>query len=186
MAEGNEGFVAGRSAAQRLFLALWPPDGVRTQLAALGRERFQDISARWISAENLHATLIFLGSLDASQRRCVEQAVAVVRTPAFHLSLDQLGWFARPQVLWLGVAETPPPLLALVEDLGGAVESCGIASEKRDYRLHLTLARKVRRRVRGGASAPINWYVDRFVLVESHMHRSGVVYEVLQSWPLID
>lgn len=184
MDEDSDHCAVGRAAAQRLFLALWPPDTVRAQLAALGRERFLGISGRWISAANLHATLIFLGSVEASQRRCIEQAAAAVRAPAFHASFDRLGWFARPQVLWVGVAETPPALTRLVEDLGAAVQRCGFAVEKREYHLHVTLARKVRRRVPGTATAPIDWHVDHFALVESHMHRAGAVYEVLHTWPL--
>ncbi len=180
----DEGFGDRQSATQRLFLALWPPDEVRTRLAALGRERFPGVSARWVSAANLHATLIFLGALDASQRQCIEQAATAVRAPAFDVSLDRLGWFARPQVLWVGVDQTPPALLALIEGLWVAVQGCGLAPEKREYRLHLTLARKVRRRVSAGASAPIDWHVDHFVLVASHTHRTGVVYEVLRSWRL--
>ncbi len=184
MDEASEHSGTGRSAGQRLFLALWPPDAVRAQLAALARERFQGVSGRWVSAANLHATLIFLGSVDASQRECIEQAAAAVPAPAFHARLDRLGWFARSQVLWVGVAQAPPALTRLVEDLGAALQRCGFAFEKREYHLHVTLARKVRRRVPGAATAPIDWHVDRFALVESHMNRAGATYEVLRTWPL--
>lgn len=172
---------AGR---QRLFLALWPDDGVRAQLAALARGWLGDAGGRAVEPANVHATLVFLGEIDGNRRACVERAAAGVRAPAFQARLGQLRWRPRPQIAWLEAAEVPPALSGLVAGLNARLRECGFEPERRAYHLHVTLARKVRRRLRGGVIDPIDWYVDRFVLVESQPNRTGVVYQVLRSWPL--
>ena len=57
--------------------------------------------------------------------------------------------------------------------------------ETREYRAHITLARKVKRGPRQPQPVQtISWKVDRFVLVESVPEPRGVRYEVLRSWTL--
>lgn len=179
------GPAAEGTGRQRLFLALWPDEGVRAQLAALARDWLRDAGGRPVEPANLHATLVFLGEIDGDRCACVERAAADVRASAFHARLEQLRWRPRPQIAWLEAVEVPAALNGLVADLNARLQECGVEPERRAYHLHVTLARKVRRRLRGSVIDPIDWYVDRFVLVESQLNRTGVLYQVLRSWPLL-
>lgn len=171
------------SERQRLFFALWPDPEVRVRLQRLTRG-LQPQRGRPVAADKLHVTLAFLGSVDGAIRECLEHAADGVRRAPFSLHLDRLGHWSRPQVLWLGCSETPPELLGLVADLAAAMRSCDREPETRPYHAHLTLARKVRRVRLPEAVEPVDWPVERFVLVQSDTLPEGAVYQVLRSWLL--
>ncbi|MEW5757067.1 MAG: RNA 2',3'-cyclic phosphodiesterase [Pseudomonadota bacterium] len=171
------------SDTQRLFFALWPHDDMRQQLAAVVKagERW---GGRAVATENLHMTLVFLGSITQAQRAFLEQQAERLTLSSFTLWLDHLGHWPKPQVLWLGVPEVPRPLLDLVEALNRAVADCGLRPDDRPYAPHLTLRRKVAKGPRNESIAPLEWSVHDFALVESNTLSSGVEYRVLRTWPL--
>jgi len=93
------------AAPRRLFLALWPEEAERRQMAELaasvaGRRRVHD--------DNLHLTVVFLGATDAAQRAAYEAALADLPTLELELILDRYGYWPQPRILWLGSSHTPP------------------------------------------------------------------------------
>ncbi len=56
--------------------------------------------------------------------------------------------------------------------------------ERRPYRAHLTLARKVGKAPRSQAIEAIQWPVNEFCLVQSRTLPTGAEYAVLRTWPL--
>ena len=175
--------ITAEEPTQRLFFALWPPLSVRHRLA----DTAQDLgtrNGRPVAAANLHLTLAFLGAVDPLRRRCMERAADAVEGTPFTLALSRVGYWPRPQVLWLGSPATPPELQQLVANLAAALQVCGYRPEPRPYRDHLTLARKVSGPSRTQMVEPVVWPVDHFCLVESVTARHGPDYQVLKSWPL--
>jgi 2'-5' RNA ligase len=169
----------------RLFLALWPDEAVLRRIETGRRQWFAARPpGRAVRRDNLHITLQFLGQTGEDNLDCIRQAAASVRFPAFDLSLDQLGHWARPRVVWLGCHRFPKALPSLVADLGTAMAGCGFATESRPFYPHLTLQRKVRRFVPREIE-PIDWHVDAFVLVQSDTRPEGVEYRVIERWPAV-
>ena len=168
---------------RRLFFALWPDDGVRGQLAGLAARVAVGHGVR-VAQANLHITLVFLGSADGKLAACAQSAAAGIRGRAFTLSLDCLGHWPRPQVLWLGAKHTPAALAALVQELNQGLTRCGFTPEDRPYQPHLTLARKLRRADTAQAIDPVVWRVEQFCLVQSITRAQGAEYRVLHTWPL--
>jgi 2'-5' RNA ligase len=169
---------------QRLFFALWPDETVQTRLRAAARALVPP-DARAIAADAVHLTLLFIGSADATRRACLEQAADGIKGSTFTLTLDQAGFWRKPQILWLGCGTLPAPLLGLVQGLTAGAEQCGVEPETRPYQAHVTLARKART----GPLAvqpiePIVWPVERFCLVESHTDPDGVRYRPIRFWSL--
>lgn len=166
---------------RRLFLALWPEDRERAQLAELaarvaGRRRVPDA--------NLHLTLVFLGATTADRLIAYQAALADLFVPAVELLLDRYGYWPRPRILWLGSSRTPPELYELVTDLHRRLRACGFAPEQRAFQAHITLARKFP----GPApvqppAAPVRWLIEDVALVESVRDRTGSRYQVLRRWP---
>jgi 2'-5' RNA ligase len=167
---------------QRLFFALWPDETVRAQLAAALPTA--TLGGRPVRRDNLHLTLVFLGSIDSAMRARVEQAANGVACAPFELAFDVAGYFSRPQVLWIAPSKPPPEMAALVQGLRVTLVPCGLALDTRAYRPHLTLARKVRRPPALPAIAPVAWPVRGFSLVESRSQVGGVSYVPLRSWDL--
>lgn len=168
---------------RRLFLALWPDEAVRRALVEL-QQRLPPGTGRPVSADNLHLTLAFLGSTPAERQQCIEAALDSVTGSGFDLRLVRLGYWRKPQALWIGAAATPPPLAALVRGLQDCLARCGGQADTRPFQAHLTLYRKVRKPPRLPALAPITWSVQSFALVESNTAAAGVQYRVLRQWPL--
>jgi 2'-5' RNA ligase len=168
-------------APRRLFLALWPEEAERRQLAELaasvaGRRRVRD--------DNLHLTLVFLGATDPDRLAAYQTVLADLPVPALELILDRYGYWPQPRILWLGSSRTPPELYELVAELNRRLRGCGFTPERRAFQVHITLARKFP----GPAPArppatPVRWPVHDVALVESLQEQSGARYQVLRRWP---
>ena len=171
-------------AGERLFFALWPDGRVREALAGLARQHHSRTGGRPVAPENLHLTLVFLGSVDRRARERLEQGAREVVGETFVLPLEHLGHWPRPRVLWSAPGESPAALLGLVRALRALSAHCGVEPETRPFSAHLTLARKVSRAPRTGPHPVIRWPVAGFCLVRSHTLPGGARYEVLRSWAL--
>lgn len=169
--------------SQRLFLALWPDDGVRAQLETAAQP-LAGQGGRVIAAPNLHVTLVFLGAADTARRACIEAALATVRGEPFEFTLTRLEWRRRTGIAWLAADEIPAALHALLQAVNATLVPCDHVAESRPYRLHVTLARNVRRPVRAQAVAPIRWRADEFCLVSSALTPQGSRYTVERCWRL--
>lgn len=174
----------GAVATQRLFFALWPEPALQQLLAKTAAALLPKAGGRPVPAENLHCTLVFLGNVDAAQRRCLEDAASRVEAQRFVLQFDRFGYFRRPQAAWLGCAFTPPALHELVAGLSHVAEVCGFPPEQRPYAVHLTVMRKLRRDPGSLPLLPILWDVQRFALIESVSGDAGVRYQPLRFWNL--
>ena len=153
------------TSTQRLFLALWPEEEVRAQLAAHTRQwRWPAGGVPYLPAD-WHVTLHFIGNVGIGQVEGIAAGADVPFQP-FALTLDQ------PQLWPHGLAVlcatgVPQPLQALHGRLGQALCGLGLPVEARPYQPHVTLARRAGAAVPPGACAPVVWRVCSFALVVS-------------------
>jgi 2'-5' RNA ligase len=153
---------------------------------------------RWIPKENYHLTLKFLGDVDAQLLPALGDAARQVaaRVDPFHLAFSDFGAFPslrRPRVIFFGIEVGWEPLQSLASSIEGAVEGLGFDRERRPFRAHLTLARIKRplrpaliERLGSIPSLPPEamQVVDHYVLMRSHLSRSGATYEELERYDL--
>ena len=170
---------------QRLFFALWPDAPVRQALVKASR-KLLGRRVKQVPAENLHITLAFAGPVTAPVRACLEAAAAEIRAAPFELTLDHIGHWPGPRVLWAGPTHTPAGLWSLVEALNRGFEACGLQRETRPFQAHVTLARKVGRPPPLAGMAPLAWSIGDFSLVESVTDARGARYRRLVTWKLED
>ena len=168
---------------RRLFFALWPDDETRAALAALAREQTHR-QARRVVADNLHLTLAFPGNVTPRVQACLEEGAGRLTGAPFELSIDRLGHWSGPRIIWAAPAQTPRELWSLVTVLREVLAACGLEPEKRPYQAHITLARKASQAMNVTRIAPIAWSIRQFCLVESVSEPAGVRYRVLRFWPL--
>lgn len=167
---------------QKVFLALWPGESVRTQLYARSK-RLKGLGKK-VPIENLHMTLVFIGYADAQQLRCIQDIASQIQCNKFQLSIDRVGSF-RKSILWLGCTNPPQALFDLQANLSDKLrEYCGFHLEKGKYMPHITIERKIKQTPSMALSEPLNWEVNNFVLVKSEPGNITSQYTVIDSWSL--
>ena len=164
----------------RLFFALWPPEGVRAQLAGWSRELRPLCGGRPTLVENLHLTIAFLGSVDRADE--VERAAKEVTVRRATLLLDRPGFWKHNRIVWAGASLAPAAIERLAGDLRSALARHKIGFDSKPFATHVTLLRDAREPQAMPALAPIRWEVDRFVLVRSLAQAGGSRYETLTAW----
>lgn len=179
---------------KRLFFGIAVPASVHPLITALRANLALPASARPVPTANLHLTLAFVGPVPTDQLPKLTQLAGRVASRPFELTLDRIGYWARPKVCWLAPAVTPDRLQRLASDLTLRLGKAGFRTETRRYAPHLTLARKVTNPVtalNGQGTALTSgrfprWRVDHFALYESTQTNQGIRYPVVQRWPLRD
>jgi 2'-5' RNA ligase len=160
----------------RIFLAISPPQSVRTDLIAQRGAWTFPRGATPVSDDKLHLTLHFIGNV---ARERVDELRGALRVPLRPFELR----FGTP-VLWphgiavLEPASIPHELEELHAALARVLSAAALPLEARAYRPHVTMARRA-----AGAIAPpdgpeIRWQVDSYALMES----SGGRYTVLEHY----
>ena len=176
----------------RLFFALWPKDKVRHSIVKTFAQLPQKGKARIMQPRNLHVTLHFIGSVTEDDKDCMHKAAQTIHCDSFECNLDRFGSFRRARILWMGCQAVPGEIIQLHNKLAVALERCGYQSENRVFSPHLTLMRKYMSppgnqtdsQIVDQIDLSIPWSVNEFVLVESHTDKRGVIYQVIEKYPL--
>ena len=149
--------------------------------------------ARWITPENYHLTLRFIGDVDDIIAQEVALMLGRVRRAAFDLHLEGLTSFGgrRPRAVVANVAPAQA-LLEVQAEHERLMQRIGLTPEGRKYTPHVTLAR-----LRDSSSLDVADYlsargyfrtapfpVSRFVLFSSRNSVGGGPYVVEASYPL--
>ena len=174
----------------RLFTGIEIPQDVAERLSYL---RGGLARARWISPENYHLTLRFIGDVDMVTAEAAAEGLSRVNRGTFSLRFTGLGALGtrKPHAV---IAEVEPsrPLVELQAEHERMMQRIGLPPEGRKYTPHVTLAR-----LRGGSTRDIAEYltlrggflaepfpVERFVLFSSRNSVGGGPYVVEQAYEL--
>lgn len=176
-----------KPATARVFFALWPSTADAARLATIARAQAAPTGGRPTRQETIHLTLAFLGDIPEVRLPELIAAAQGVRSPAFTLELDRLGYWRHNHLRWAGCAETPPALGELVGRLHQALNAAGFAVDRKhaDFIPHITLLRKCTRAAAPQAiEPPLAWSGNEFFLVRSLLDADGAHYQQLQTFPL--
>ncbi len=168
----------------RLFFALWPDPQTRGALARVAQEVAGETGGRVVAADNIHLTLAFLGERPRELVGALCGLAAGIERAPFALSLDDIGYWRKAGLAWLGSEAPSVELHGLQSDLAQRLAGAGIALEPRPFAPHITLARRIGSIVRRRQAPAIIWPVEAFALVASELGREGARYRVLETWPL--
>ena len=186
---------SGRLKQVRTFLAIETTDAVkRLILSTLGsfRGTHTDSAVRWVSVENIHLTLAFLGETPPDRIPALSSLLSEVafQTTSFPIRVGGIGAFpnvGKPRVIWLGVTEAAGALTALHARLWDGLRALGWVPEEKPFRAHLTLGR-VRReaapsdieRLEGALQIPRpaeeTMTADSIAAFQSDLNRQGPLY----------
>jgi RNA 2',3'-cyclic 3'-phosphodiesterase len=176
----------------RLFFALLPSTEQCAALAEQVAPLVTRLNAQRVPAENLHATVCFIGAVPEEKLESLRTAAAGVRAASLTLLFEALEYWRKPGILCATASETAAtaPAQLLAERLMQGTTAAGFAPDVKPFRPHLTLARKLA----AARAAECEWplvlalpvavHCDRFVLMQSQRGESGSVYTVVGEWPL--
>jgi len=131
------------SSRHRLFIALAPPAGLRTAAAAVAAKFAGEEALAWVSAQQLHLTLRFLGETDAITLAALRGALRQLQFAPFRLVTAGVGFFPderNASVFWVGINHDER-LLAFKGQLDQLLAAQGFPRDNRRFTPHLTVAR---------------------------------------------
>ena len=175
----------------RLFTGVEIPASVAERLSYL---RGGLPGARWISAENYHLTLRFVGDVDMVAAEAVAETLSQVRRTAFSVRITGLGALGtrKPHTVVARI-EPSAPLTELQAEHERLIQRLGLPPDGRKYTPHVTLARLRNASTRdiadyltlrgGFSTGPVP--VERFVLFSSRDSVGGGPYVVEEAYPLL-
>jgi 2'-5' RNA ligase len=153
------------------------------------RKKYLRLPVRWIDNNNLHITLIppWYEDGEGIIRRVKEVKEAIEGLKAFNISFNNVclsPTLSNPRLIW-AEGEIPEELLTIKSKLEKIL---GQEPEKREYKLHLTLARFSGRDYKLFSINNINdnviWEqtIDSFCLFESLLSSKGAEYKTIKDF----
>jgi RNA 2',3'-cyclic 3'-phosphodiesterase len=179
----------------RLFVAADLNEAGRVAVAAEQHRLLEAVGTaarlKWVEADHVHLTLVFLGNVDDTRASAVVDAIGQdIESQPFEIVLEGIGVFparGAPRVLWLGIGKGAAEVIALQRTVANRVTTLGLPLEERVFHPHLTLARwkesrpddrdRALRVARRGAIARAR--VDGATLYQSRLSPSGATYTPL-------
>ncbi|VTS04730.1 RNA 2',3'-cyclic phosphodiesterase [Tuwongella immobilis] len=184
----------------RTFIAVELSESLESQLTTLQQTLSRSIpGVKWVSRDNLHVTLLFLGDVDPRDTVMICRTVQRVGSELapFTLTVEGLGCFPnlrRPRVLWAGLttgAETLQRLHAEIEP--AMLDLRGYRREDRPYTPHVTLGRIDGEHdsevIQNAISAKSTWHggtctINEILVMSSELTREGPIYTPIGRAPL--
>lgn len=176
---------------KRLFFAL---DISEHDKAVIAKWRAQHLTSSYqqsktIPQDNFHITLAFLGLVDNSQQNRLITNMTQLRQQAelsgsLPLTLNQIGLFKKPQVLYIANTELPKALVTLHAQVNHLAYEEQLPIEERTYLPHISLFRKAKNLAINLSNPSIQIDTSSFSLYQSMPHSNGVQYTPIASWPI--
>jgi 2'-5' RNA ligase len=175
----------------RLFIAVDLPETIKENLNSMS---FGIPGAKWVTPEQLHLTVRFIGEVDGALFRDIKDVLDEINLQSFNLQLKGVGYFpprGAPRVLWIGL-EKCEPLQLLRKKIDAALLRVRVEPEGRKFSPHITLARlknspvhKIANFLSGnGLFSQEPFPVEDFKLYSSILSPKGAYHKVERIYPL--
>ena len=174
----------------RLFFALQPTIAQNTMLTAYVAPLVAQLEARAVPAQNLHATLCFVGAVEEERVEALRAAAGSIRGRPVRLRFDAFEYWETPKILCATSSRDSSEATELAIALGEAAVAAGFAPDIKPFRAHLTLARKISAAQAATVPLPLPlepsmvMRSDKFVLMSSRREDDVSIYSAVDSWPL--
>ncbi len=182
----------------RCFIAIEIPETIRKSIADIIDSLKKSASdVKWVSAENIHITLQFLGETEDSLIPDIKEALYKILAPysPFYIKIAGVGCFPsgrRPRVIWVGIEESQS-LTDLYKDIASEMVKFGYRKEERGFTPHVTIGRVKSNRNVGEMLRRLEEFkvtdfpdfeVQKIKLMKSELKPSGAKYYSLAEIPI--
>lgn len=181
----------------RAFIAIELPQELKDKITKLISElRKADFcDAKWVSAQQLHLTLKFLGEIRQQDVTKVESVLKEISAhiKSFPLQLVGIGHFNQ-RVLWIGGNSGQDDAVRLANKIDEDLHKLGFAKEEREFSVHLTLARikyvtgkiKFQQVLEKYKNMDFGKFkVDKIKLIESVLAEQGPIYKTIAEFTFV-
>lgn len=182
----------------RAFIAFDFSKDLKNQLSII-QKLLKDNTERgsWVSIENFHLTLKFLGEIDEKQVASIDSVLkqlASNHTP-ITVNLENLGYFNKKdneyRVMWLGLDGQIGRLNSIYAELEESMAHIGFKKERRSFNPHITLGRRIKSQVTFNKLKEIiksyldnEFTLDNLVLMKSQAVMGKRIYTPIISYKL--
>lgn len=169
----------------RLFFALWPSATTQQQWLSTTDCLIKPLGGKQVPANNLHLTLHFLGEIDGSRTSSLQRVVDNLQPQIINLRFDKIECWRKADLACLRASQEPLALINLVNQLGKGLQQAGFTVEKRAFKAHVTLARRLAFCAEQLPVWPnLTWQADTLALVRSRLTPDGSIYTPISQWEL--
>lgn len=184
----------------RLFIALDIPDTAVEKVMNIQKMmKKENIPARWVSTENIHLTLKFIGETDSKNIPYITEILEyyVNDFEPFKLNISNAGVFPgmiNPSVIWTGLTGEIELVMKLSRIIDrNLFEKLEIKRETKSFKPHITIARIKTRinpsRLAGiieeiSSNTPFPFIAESVSLFQSTLTRDGAKYTALKTLKL--
>ncbi len=182
----------------RIFIAIDLPENVKNKILGIG-EQWSSLPCRWVSKENLHITLAFLGNRNNQELEKILEIGKQIATEnePFSMLFNKIcygpGTKMPPRLIWIK-GEKSESFYKLKTDMHNLFsEKIGFWTGKRDLLPHITIARikawewrqlEPENQPNIETQTSMKVPVDSIKVIESFLKRGGPKYQVLQTFNL--
>ncbi|MDO8885430.1 RNA 2',3'-cyclic phosphodiesterase [Candidatus Oleimmundimicrobium sp.] len=175
----------------RLFVALELPSHLKHEMAWFKNETHKEIKdVKWVSEENLHITLKFLGNCEEELLPEIESGLknSLKKFSPFDFYINGLGVFPsikRARVLWVGIKSGGENIVKLQQAIEENFAKIGFAKDEKIFFPHITFARlknlynveKFFEKIEAKGFSESRVEVSNISLLRSSLMSQGPVYE---------
>jgi len=177
----------------KLFISVEIPEETKVKISEVSSDFKKVVSGNFVKQNNIHLTLKFLGYIDVSKIKEVNEALGSVKFPKFNCELVGVGAFPRessPRVLWVGVDSGNKELVQLAEDTNKVLAPLGFEKDQR-FHPHATFCRVkyvnnkkklIKLFEKYGKHKFSEFKVKNFSLMESKLGKSGPSYSIIKTY----
>ena len=167
----------------RLFIAINFNDKTKNELISIQNELRQSIyNGRFTTPENLHLTLVFLGECDDKQTDLLKSIINDIKFIPIIAKMDRVGRFKREDgdLWWVGVQDNTH-LSELYNDLTDKLKYSGFKIDKRMFKPHITIGRKIKTDKEPWLITPFSEDITSIELMKSEQINGVLKYTVIHS-----
>ena len=181
--------------SKRLFVAIPLPPSARNELMRIQNELKQSAlcEGRYTNANQAHLTLVFIGSVDATEVTPIQNALQTISFPALTAKMGTISHFEKHgqvRIIYLDIiCQELATLAGLVSD----TLTSWAQKEDRPFVSHATIMRvkkvpdneKLISFINNITVEPESFPIDAFVLMESELGPDGPEYRELARYTLL-
>ncbi|MEG6586738.1 RNA 2',3'-cyclic phosphodiesterase [Dendrosporobacter sp. 1207_IL3150] len=178
----------------RLFVGIELPSPVKLKLKELQLElKTQADRGRFVSPDNLHITLQFLGEVPDAITKDIVLSLQKLPSeiPQFSLGLGAFGFFGNKspyRVAWVGLNGQLDVLNKLQQEVQLAMTELKLVKDEKSFKPHITLARDVELPMKfqtKSAEYNTTFNVDHFSIISSSLESGRRIYRSIHNFILL-